>query len=76
MPIVCLAVIGQQNNPLYIKSFLSSADPERDLTLHFIAHSSLDAVEEKVMMKRTAMDSYLGLLYPTEDFRVYGCVAA
>ena len=73
MPIVCLAVVGPQNNPLFFKSFSSpSPDPERDLKLHFIVHCSLDAVEEKVLLKRAPLDAYLGLLYPTEEFRVYG----
>ena len=72
MPIVCLAIVGPQNNPLYIKSFFPHPDPDRDLKLHFIVHCSLDAVEERVILKRSIQDAFLGLLYPTEEFRVYG----
>lgn len=45
MGIVCAAVIGQQNNPLYIKT-LSPVDDE--VKFHYMVHASLDAVEEKV----------------------------
>lgn len=73
MPIVCLAVVGPQNNPLFFRSFFPTPDPEQDLKLHFIVHCSLDAIEEKVTLKRApAGDAFLGLLYPTEEFRVYG----
>lgn len=45
MGIVCAAVVGQQNNPLYIK-ILSPVDDE--VKFHYMVHASLDAVEEKV----------------------------
>lgn len=45
MGIVCAAVVGQQNNPLYIKT-LSPVDDE--VKFHYMVHASLDAVEEKV----------------------------
>ena len=41
-------------------------------------HTSLDVVEEKIAAgTKNASDSrelYLGLLYPTEDYKVYGYV--
>jgi len=38
-------------------------------------HCSLDAVEEKVLRRAPGEvpELYLGLLYPTEEYRVYGC---
>ncbi|KAL6561031.1 hypothetical protein OROGR_003821 [Orobanche gracilis] len=42
--IVCLAVVGHQNNPLYIQSFTEADDV---LKLHHIVHCSLDVVEER-----------------------------
>lgn len=45
MGIVCAAVVGQQNNPLFIKT-LSPVDDE--VKFHYMVHASLDAVEEKV----------------------------
>ena len=73
MPIVCLAVVGPQNNPLFIKTFFPQGpDPDKDLKLHFVVHCSLDAIEERVLLKRSVQDAFLGLLYPTEEYRVYG----
>lgn len=76
--IVCAAVVGQSNNPLYLKPFLVL--PEEDaLKFQYIVHCSLDAVEEKVTALRKATgegtgDAYLGMLYPTEDYRVFGYI--
>ncbi|RUP51281.1 trafficking protein particle complex 2 [Jimgerdemannia flammicorona] len=64
----CIAVIGKQNNPLYIKNF-STTHP--DLKYHYIAHTSIDVIEERVTQIKTP-DVYLGLLYAMEDLAVYG----
>ncbi|KAG1663391.1 hypothetical protein FOA52_011668 [Chlamydomonas sp. UWO 241] len=75
MPISCLAIVGPQSNPIYLRCFPTSS-PERDLRLNFIVHCSLDAFEQdKVHHKRApgeAADPYLGLLYSTQEFRAYG----
>eukprot|EP00698_Gefionella_okellyi_P004410 TRINITY_DN14070_c0_g1_i1.p1 TRINITY_DN14070_c0_g1~~TRINITY_DN14070_c0_g1_i1.p1 ORF type:complete len:129 (-),score=19.64 TRINITY_DN14070_c0_g1_i1:84-470(-) len=68
MPLVAVAVIGKDNNPLYVKSFSKTDD---DLKFHYIAHSSLDMFEAKEPRRQ---DSYLGLLFPIESYRVYGYV--
>lgn len=52
MGIVCAAVVGQQNNPLYIKT-LSPVDDE--VKFHYMVHASLDAVEEKVRAAAVGM---------------------
>lgn len=75
--IVCAAVVGQQNAPLYLRTFLPGSD-DHTLKFHYIVHCSLDAVEEKVLLRRSpgeASDSYLGLLHPTEEFQVYGYIS-
>lgn len=75
MGIVCAAVVGQQNNPLFIKT-LSPVDDE--VKFHYMVHASLDAVEEKVLLRRNpgeVPELYLGLLYPTEEYRVYGYIS-
>ncbi|PKC16387.1 Sedlin [Rhizophagus irregularis] len=59
-----IAIIGKQNNPLYIKNF-SLSHP--DLKYHYIAHTSCDVIEERA-------DTYLGLLYAMEDLDVYGYI--
>ncbi|GES85075.1 trafficking protein particle complex subunit 2-like protein [Rhizophagus clarus] len=65
-----IAIIGKQNNPLYIKNF-SASHP--DLKYHYIAHTSCDVIEERVgTAGPEAADTYLGLLYAMEDLDVYG----
>ncbi|DBA89261.1 TPA: hypothetical protein ACH3X1_016402 [Trebouxia sp. C0004] len=77
--IVCAAVLGQTNNPLYLEVFQSKGKQEDALKFHYIVHCALDAVEEKVAAPRKApgevFDTYLGMLYPTEDFKVYGYIS-
>ncbi|KAG0295697.1 hypothetical protein BGZ96_011164 [Linnemannia gamsii] len=65
--ISCIAIIGKQNNPLFIKNFNPS---HADLKYHYIAHTSCDVMEERATMK--AQDMYLGVLFSMEDLSVYG----
>ncbi|KAI8328425.1 Sedlin [Chlamydoabsidia padenii] len=65
----CIAIIGKQNNPLFIKNF-SSTHP--DLKYHYIAHTSIDIIEERVTNGQKQHELYLGLLYAMEDLAVYG----
>jgi hypothetical protein len=44
MSIVCLALIGKQNEPLY---FYCKEDSSEFVHLQMIAHSALDVVEER-----------------------------
>lgn len=71
--IVCVAVVGHNNNPLYLQSFI---DDDNTLQFHYIVHCSLDVIEEKVSnSKRSGLnvnETFLGLLYPTEDYKVFG----
>lgn len=71
---VCVAVISKENWPLYIRTIST----DNELKFHYTVHTSLDVVEEKLSAaNKNANDLrelYLGLLYPTEDYKVYGCV--
>ncbi|XP_024393395.1 uncharacterized protein [Physcomitrium patens] len=71
--IVCVAVVGHNNNPLYLQSFV---DDDNTLKFHYIVHCSLDVIEEKVSNSKRAgvnlNETFLGLLYPTEDYKVFG----
>lgn len=62
-----------QNYPLYIRS----VPTENELKFHYTVHTSLDVVDEKISAMGKAMvdqrELYLGLLYPTEDYKVYLC---
>ncbi|TRY96173.1 hypothetical protein DNTS_026753 [Danionella cerebrum] len=67
---VCIAVIAKENYPLYIRSIPAQGE----LKFHYTVHTSLDVVEEKISGVGKAADQrelYLGLLYPTEDYKVY-----
>ncbi|CAN7027612.1 unnamed protein product, partial [Brassica rapa subsp. trilocularis] len=71
--IVCVAVVGHQNNPLYIQSFTEAEDA---LKLHHIVHCSLDVIDERVnnpsKSGTTLNEAFLGLLYPPLNYKVYG----
>lgn len=71
---VSIAVVGRDNEPLYIHTL----QKEPDLKFHYIVHTCLDVIEEKTTsLTKASQDPrelYLGLLYPTEDYKVYGYV--
>ncbi|KAM7015402.1 trafficking protein particle complex subunit 2-like protein [Tautogolabrus adspersus] len=71
---VCIAVIAKENYPLYIRS----VPTQNELKFHYTVHTSLDVVEEKISAVGKSLgdqrELYLGLLYPTEDYKVYGYV--
>jgi hypothetical protein len=94
MRVACCAIVGKENNPLYIQTW----NQDDELKFHFIVHTSLDIIEEKskakekqnalgkVKLRQTFgsvssfffffffKDCFLGVLYPTEDFNVYGYI--
>ena len=49
MPCACVAVIGKQNNPLFIRTFETSSHQEADTAteLHYVVHAALDVIEER-----------------------------
>ena len=63
-----------QNYPLFLKT-IAVPKTESELKFYFTVHTSLDVVEEKISSgsKNTndLRELYLGLLYPTEDYKVY-----
>ncbi|XP_072168877.1 trafficking protein particle complex subunit 2-like protein [Diadema setosum] len=71
---VCVAVIAKENYPLYIRTIPT----ENELKFHYTVHTCLDVIEEKVSSVGKSTNDlrelYLGLLYPTEDYKVYGYV--
>ncbi|XP_052059808.1 trafficking protein particle complex subunit 2-like protein [Mytilus californianus] len=71
---VCVAVIAKENYPLFIKT----VHAENELRFYYTVHTSLDVVEEKISSVGKNVNDlrelYLGLLYPTEDYKVYGYV--
>lgn len=71
---VAVAVIGKENSPLFVKTVM----PCNELKFLYTIHTSLDVVEEKISPGNKSSgdvrELYLGLLYPTEDYKVYGYV--
>ncbi|CAO2609612.1 Trafficking protein particle complex subunit 2-like protein [Lemmus lemmus] len=59
------------NYPLYIRS----TPTEDELKFHYMVHTSLDVVDEKISAMGKALvdqrELYLGLLYPTEDYKMF-----
>ncbi|KAK7868786.1 hypothetical protein R5R35_003631 [Gryllus longicercus] len=71
---VCVAVIGKDNSP----KFISCLNPELELQFHYKVHTSLDVVEEKLssagINTGDVRELYLGLLYSTEEHKIFGYV--
>ncbi|GLB33779.1 putative trafficking protein particle complex [Lyophyllum shimeji] len=67
-----VAFISSQNHPILIRTF--SKQDEHSIKYHYIAHTSLDVIEERVSAGGKATECYLGLLYAMEDVAVYGYI--
>jgi len=75
--ITAVAVIGKENEPLYVKTFGDAK--ENGLKFHYYVHTSLDVIDEKVNLTKKSFansngDLYLGLLFSVEDFKIYGYI--
>lgn len=67
-----VAFISPQNHPILIRTF--TRQDEHTIQYHYIAHTSLDIIEERVTAVDKGGDCYLGLLYTLEDVAVYGYI--
>ncbi|KAF8076353.1 Sedlin, N-terminal conserved region-domain-containing protein [Lyophyllum atratum] len=67
-----VAFISPQNHPILIRTF--AKQDEHSIKYHYIAHTSLDVIEERVNAGGKATECYLGLLYAMEDVAVYGYI--
>jgi len=66
-----VAYISSQNHPILVRTFV----PGDDLKYHYVAHTSLDVIEERVASSTKLGECYLGHLYSMEDLAVYGWIA-
>jgi len=66
-----VAFISPQNYPILIRTFTKQEDPVK---YHYIAHTSLDVIEERVTAGGKGCECYLGLLFAMEDVAVYGYI--
>jgi hypothetical protein len=49
-------------------------EDEEPLKFHYIAHTALDVIDEKIQSRKDTMssnDMYLGILFPTEVYKMY-----
>ncbi|XP_050545058.1 trafficking protein particle complex subunit 2-like protein [Daktulosphaira vitifoliae] len=68
---LCVAVVSKENAPKYV----ASLNPDDELEIQYEIHSSIDFVEEKLKTgKKDMRELYLGLLYSTENHKIYGYV--
>ncbi|KAF9259488.1 Sedlin [Marasmius fiardii PR-910] len=67
-----VAFISPQNEPILIRTF--SKQDESAIKYHYIAHTSLDVIDERVAANSKLSECYLGLLYAMEDVAVYGYI--
>ncbi|KAJ7129716.1 Sedlin, N-terminal conserved region-domain-containing protein [Mycena epipterygia] len=67
-----VAFISPQNHPILIRTFTKQDD--HAIKYHYIAHTSLDVIEERVVAGGKSTECYLGLLYAMEDVAVYGYI--
>ncbi|KAI3629366.1 hypothetical protein MIR68_012571 [Amoeboaphelidium protococcarum] len=74
LDVACVGIVGPKNNPLYVKNY---ADGVRDITMHYIVHTVLDMIEDKLQVGGNVKNSelYMGLLYALEEYNVYGQVS-
>ncbi|KAH9964224.1 Sedlin [Russula dissimulans] len=71
--LAALAFISPQNHPILVRAL--SGSPDDQLKYHYIAHTSLDVIEERITaVPKVPTESYLGFLYALEDVAVYGYV--
>jgi len=66
-----VAFVSAQNHPIFIRTFTKDDVP---IKYHYIAHTSLDVVEERIAAVGKECECYLGLLFTMEDVAVYGYV--
>ncbi|TFK75937.1 Sedlin [Pluteus cervinus] len=67
-----VAFISPQNHPILVKTFLKNDD--QAIKSHYIAHTSLDVIDERASSNSKSTECYLGLLYSMEDVAVYGYI--
>ncbi|KAF8609694.1 trafficking protein particle complex 2 [Ceratobasidium sp. AG-I] len=70
MRVNAVAFVYDQS-PILVRTYTSSKDAE--LKYHYVAHTSLDVIDERVGSSKSG-DCYLGLLYTMEDLAVYGYI--
>ncbi|KAI0275335.1 Sedlin [Gloeopeniophorella convolvens] len=71
LTLAAAAFISPQNHPLLVRAFAGAGDA---LKYHYLAHTALDVIDERLAAAPKGADSYLGFLYALEDVAVYAYV--
>ncbi|KAK8805738.1 hypothetical protein WA158_002394 [Blastocystis sp. Blastoise] len=72
--IACVAIIGKQDEPIIIRS---SVECQTELMFHFLIHSSITLLNEKVQVSKTLgneFNPFLGLISSSAELYVYGYI--
>jgi len=72
-----VAYISANNYPILVRTFVNQENrtAQDELKYHYVAHTSLDVIEERVATVSKLGECYLGHLYSMEDLAVYGWIA-
>ncbi|KAI0040809.1 Sedlin [Auriscalpium vulgare] len=70
--LAAVAFVSPQNYPILIRALSSPSDDL--LKYHYLAHTSLDVIDERIAAAPKNAESYLGFLYAMEEVAVYGYV--
>lgn len=84
--IACVAFVGVSSQPLFFRVFSAAAGSDEELALQLAVFSALDTIDERVPERRIPPPppgaalpvgfSFLNLLLPVEDHKVFGYVTA
>lgn len=70
--VVCVAVLGRFNEPLIVHC---TADDVEAIEMESLFFMTLDAVEDAVVAKAAAGESFLNLVYAVDNINIYGLCA-
>lgn len=81
MRVVCIALIGKNNEPKWTYSPSQDVQDENGLRFLYHAHTALDVIEEKIAAQKKApkhpqhRDLFLGKLFAVEECLAFGFCA-
>ncbi|KAJ2734179.1 hypothetical protein IW152_002518 [Coemansia sp. BCRC 34962] len=73
MKLRCIAILNRQDIPVYMRSFDDSPSEDSAVKYQYLAHTSVDVIEER-MANTKSSDLYLGLLQTVGELAIYGYV--
>ncbi|KAJ2381057.1 hypothetical protein H4S02_006387 [Coemansia sp. RSA 2611] len=74
MKLRCIAILNRQDIPVYMRSFDDAPSEESTVKYQYLAHTSVDVIEERMANAKSSSDLYLGLLQTVGELAIYGYV--